>query len=215
MIMSLTVTMCALVPRHNWSCLWNQITAFSFISSLLGSSPTLWKQLVLTPTWAMMVACIQIGKLQGGLGGDRVSCNNINLSVHADNSAESPKRWLVLPCSAEDIFQTKMSHERSFCGKWRQCRRGVEEVLMGWEMDCFGNILSPIFSILVWFLGLQLLSQFQLQIENNNSLTEGFKSAWMLQAFHPPRKQAPWAHEWGVGAETGRSSWGWIQVGFF
>lgn len=93
---------------------------------------------------------------------------------------------------------------------------GEEEVLMGWEMDCFGDILSPIFSILVWFLGLQRFPrQFQLWIKNNNSLTEGFKNVWMLQTCHPPRKQALWDHGWGVGAETGRPSWGWIQVGLF
>lgn len=99
--MSLTVTMCALVPRLSWSCLWNQIVAFSFIVfPHCRQHPYPMETALTDTTWAILVACIHTQKFQGALNGDRVSCNNIDLSFQADNSAESPKRWwLVLPCS--------------------------------------------------------------------------------------------------------------------
>lgn len=218
--MSLTVTMCALVPRLSWSCLWNQIVAFSFIVfPHCRQHPYPMETGLTDTTWAILVACILTQKFQGGLNGDRVSCNNIDLSFHADNSAESPKRWMMTgpalqwgktsfrqKCHMRDPFVENDGNVGEELKKfwWAERWIALETSYLpsfrflsdSWDSNCFPR-------------------QFQLWIKNNNSLTEGFESAWMLQACHLPRKQARWAHGWGVGAETGRPSWGWVQMGFF
>lgn len=197
--MSLTVTMCALVPRHSWWCLWNQITALS--DTYLSYAGCLYPDSEV-PRWTWW--------------------RETQLQQHRSEC----------PC-----WQFCWISQAMMTGPALQCRRHLSDKNVTWEMLLWkneGNVgeeLKKFWWAERWIAletsylpSFRFLSdswdstcfprQFQLRIENN-SLTEGFKSAWMLQGFHPSRKQAPWAHGWGVGAETGRPSWGWIQVGVF